>query len=60
MSPDIFDRLYNWLDLEELGFEPLEPAVVGPGLLDQGDAEVELVQVVEHLVHPGDPLAADM
>ena len=40
------------LHLKVFRLEPLEPPVVCPCLPDQGHAEVELVQVVQDLVHP--------
>ena len=35
-----------------MGFESLEPPVVGSCLLDQRDTEVQLVQIVQNLIDP--------
>ena len=50
----IADKIFKTenLHLKVFRLEPLEPPVVGPSLPDQGHAEVELVQVVQDLVHP--------
>ena len=50
----IADKIFKTenLHLKVFRLEPLEPPVVGPCLPDQGHAEVELVQVMQDLVHP--------
>ena len=35
-----------------MGFESLEPPVVGSCLLDQRDTEVQLIQIVQNLIDP--------
>lgn len=44
--------------LEILRFEALEAAVICSSLLDQGYTQIELVQIVQNFINPGDNLAA--
>ena len=45
-------------DLKEVGFESLEPPVVGSCLFDQRDAEVQLIKIVQNLIDPRDDFAS--
>ena len=61
MLTNIKIQLYNFFfntDLEELGFESLEPPMVGSRLFDQRDTEVQLIKIVQNLIDSGDDFAS--
>ena len=48
-NPDKYNE--HFLHLEELWFEALESSVVSPGLTNQRNTKIQLIQIVENLVY---------